>query len=153
MNLNSKIKSFTLTEMVVVMILTAIVISISLLVLTVIQKELKSIQRNYKNTTEVKALEQILWKDFNNAEVYYLKEKQELICVTPVCKVLYQFKDDFIIRNRDTLKLVISEKKVLLDMNEAIGVVDGIQLKFTKQFLNKELFIHKSKSASYYMNN
>jgi len=57
MRMFKKIKSFTIAEMLVVMVLTAIVISIAMLVLNLVQSELIGIQQNFKNNTELRTLE------------------------------------------------------------------------------------------------
>lgn len=147
-----KIKSFTITEMLVVMILTSVVISIAILVLNLVQKEVKGIQLNFKNNTELRTLEQALWNDFNKNEVLFDSKENQLICSSPIDTVYYKFKENYVLRNKDTLRIVIQQKQLLLDMNEVIRYVDAIELTLSKEFQNKELFIYKTKAASFYMN-
>lgn len=149
--LNKKIKSFTITELLVVMILTTIVISITLLVLNLIQKEISTIQQNYSKTSEIKTLELALWNDFNVSNVYFFKDKNSLICLNPTDTVVYKFKEDFIIRNTDTLKISVAEFKAFRGYKPAIGLIDGIQLILTPEFQHRELFVYTAKSASFYM--
>jgi type II secretory pathway pseudopilin PulG len=149
---NKKIKSFTIVEMLVVMILTIIVISIAVLVLNLIQKELKGIQLNYKNNTEIKTLELALWNDFNKNTISFDTKTHQLICENPLDTVFYKFSKNYVIRNKDTLKVKVTENNYYLDMDKSIMAVDAIDLKFSKEFQNKKLFIFKKKASSYYMN-
>jgi len=147
-----KIKSFTITEMLVVMILTSVVISMAILVLNLVQKEVKGIQLNFKNNTALRTLEQALWNDFNRNEVLFDTKENQLICRSPLDTVCYKFKENYVLRNKDTLRVVIEQKKLFLDMNESTKNIDAIELTLSKEFQNKELFIYKTKAASFYMN-
>ncbi len=150
---SKKIQSFTITEMLVVMILTTIVISIAILVLNLVQKELKGIQQNFKNNIELRTVEQILWNDFNKNEVIIETKNNHLICISPLDTVIYQFKENYVLRDTDTLKISIEQKGFFIDMKEALTSVDAVEIKLSKEFQNKQLFIFKTKAASYYMNN
>jgi hypothetical protein len=150
---NKKIKSFTITEMLVVMVLTTIVIAIAILVLNLVQNELIGIQVNLKNNTEVRTLELTLWNDFNKNEVLVEPKNNRLICISPCDTVIYQFKENYVLRDTDTLKISFEKKDFFLDMNTALTSVDAIELNLSKEFQNKKLFIYKTKAASYYMNN
>ena len=62
---NFKIKAFTLSEMVVVTILTSIIVGIAFSVLSLVQRHMYSIKQNFNNNTELSKLEQALWIDFD----------------------------------------------------------------------------------------
>lgn len=147
-----KIKSFTIAEMLVVMVLTAIVISIAMLVLNLVQSELIGIQQNFKNNAELRTLEQTLWFDFNRNEILVDAKNNQLICISPVDTVMYKFTDKYVLRNNDTLRLIIEDKKLFLDMAPSLTSADAIEIKFSNEFQNKQLFIFKTKDATYYMN-
>lgn len=147
-----KFKSFTIAEMLVVMILTAIVISIAMLVLNLVQSELVGIQQNFKNNTELRTLEQTLWLDFNRNEILVDAKSNQLICISPLDTVMYKFTEKYVLRNNDTLKLIIEEKKLFIDQDSSLTCADAIELKLSKEFQGKQLFIFKTKDASYYMN-
>jgi len=149
---SKKIESFTIIEMLVVMILTSIVISIAILVLNLIQKELLGIQLNYKNNTEIRTLEQALWNDFNKDAVFFDVKNKQLVFTTPLDTVLYKFNENFVVRNKDTLKVKIVKFFFYLDLEKSTVQVDALGLKLAKEFQNKQLFIYKIKASSYYMN-
>ncbi len=150
--IRKKIRSFTITEMLVVMIITVIVVSITLLVLNIVQTEMGAIRSNYKKTAEIKALEQALWKDFNTSNLFFDKKSNQLQCKNPLDSVLYKFNDTFVVRNSDTLKVKIESLTFLLDGKQSVNEVDAVKILFSKEYLNKEIFVYKTKSSSYYMN-
>lgn len=153
MLINKKIKGFTIVEMLVVMILTMIVITITILVLNLIQKELLGIQLNYRKNTEIRILEQVLWNDFNKDSIFFDVKSNQLTCTNPLDTVVYKFSENFVLRNKDTLKVSVVEKNGYLDMEKSTSQVDALGLKLSKDFQNKQLFIYKIKASSYYMNN
>jgi len=66
----NKIQAFTLSEIIVVLILTTIIVGLAFSVLTLVQKHMRSIQSNFYNTTELKKLETSLWLDFNRYSLF-----------------------------------------------------------------------------------
>lgn len=153
MLIDKKIKSFTISEMLVVMVLTTIVIAIAILVLNLVQQQLTSIQGNFKNNSEIRTLEQTLWVDINRTDVQIDIKNNRLICTSPIDTVLYQFQENYLLRNLDTLNIEVEEQHFFIDLKNTIRTVDAIELKLSNKFQNRELFIHKQKGASYYMNN
>ena len=125
----------------------------AIVILIIVQKEMKSIKTNYKNNTELRTLEQALWKDLSSHSVYYNKSKEQLIAIGVNDTVVYQFKPTYIVRNTDTLNLSIFEKKYFLDSKilESNGEIDALELIFSKQQNHKKLFIYKNKAATYYI--
>jgi type II secretory pathway component PulJ len=153
MLIDKKIKSFTISEMLVVMVLTTIVIAIAILVLNLVQQQLTAIQGNFKNNTEIRTLEQTLWVDINKGEVFFNASNKELICISPLDTISYKFQENYVLRNLDTLNIEVEEQHFFIDLKNTIQTVDAIELKLSNKFQNRELFIHKQKGASYYMNN
>ncbi|WP_299517042.1 prepilin-type N-terminal cleavage/methylation domain-containing protein, partial [uncultured Flavobacterium sp.] len=60
-----KVKSFTLSELIVVMIITVIVVGIAFSVLLLVKKQIKGIEKNYQKTTQLALFEEKFWRDFN----------------------------------------------------------------------------------------
>jgi len=60
---SSKIKAFTLNEMLVVLLITAIVVGMSFAVLSLVQQQMHGIDGNYKKNTAFNLLKQSLWFD------------------------------------------------------------------------------------------
>ncbi|AOW20782.1 PulJ/GspJ family protein [Urechidicola croceus] len=154
MRLNKKIESFTLSEMMVVLIISAIVISLAITVLNLVQQQIRSITNNFDKNTEIRLLERALFNDFNTHDLVFNKKENQLICINPQDTILYTFNTEYVLRNKDTLKIKIAENTVYLDAQEVNEKsIDAITLTLSDEFLNKKLFIFKQKDASYYMNN
>lgn len=154
MYLNKKIPSFTLSEMMVVLVISAIVISLAVTSLSFVQKQIKSISYNFEKNTEIRLLKRALVSDFNTYDLKYDSKEKQLICTNPKDTIMYAFQDSYILRNNDTLQISITKNTVYLDaqpMKE--GVIDAIKLTLSKEFQNREIFIFKQKDATYYMNN
>lgn len=67
--------------------------------------------------------------------------------------VLYSFKENFVLRNKDTIKASIYKSTIYLDGNMVKGkAIDAIELQLSKEFSEKKLFISKIKDASFYLN-
>jgi competence protein ComGC len=67
---NKKVTAFTIAEMLVVLVISGIVISLTMLILSLVQKQLSIINTNNEKTTEIQLLERVLWQDFNRHNLY-----------------------------------------------------------------------------------
>ena len=63
--MKSKVKSFTLSELLVAMIITVIVVGLAFTVLNLVNKQIAVIQKNYNRTTNLAFFKQRIWLDFN----------------------------------------------------------------------------------------
>jgi len=142
--------SFTLAEIMVVLVISSIVITMAVDVLVLVQKQFTKTQNLVHHKIEIQLLENALWQDSSRSNVMiYNDEKQKLHCMNGVDTVQYHFTDKYILRNKDTLNVSIIEKQFYLHAKKVkTGVVDALELKILKQFL----FIYKKNNASFYMN-
>ncbi len=153
MKLNNKIQAFTLSEMIVVMILTSIVVGLAFSVLTLVQKQMNGIQYNFNQNAELNKLEQSLWLDFNRySEIKYDDIENELKFYTEIDTIGYVFKPDVIIKEKDTFNIQLKSKLMFFDgTTTQKGKVDAIKLETTKPFLNQKLFIFKPNDANQFL--
>lgn len=148
-----KIKAFTIAEMIVVLVLSSIVISIAIVVLNLVQKQVSGIQFNLEKQNEIQVLDKLLWHDFNKYELHYFSKEKILLCLNPLDTITYQFDKDFVLRNQDTLKVNLTETVFYLDAEKVVeNTIDAIEIQFSEAFQNKTLFIYKTKDATYYLN-
>ena len=147
MLLRKKINAFTLSELIVVMILSSIVITMAVLIFTIVQKELLAIQQNYEHSNELKTLEQALWIDMQRGAAFYNAKNKHLSFISPVDTVSYIMNSEAIIRNQDTLFVALQEFKLLLNLKETQTTPDALFLKVG----SKDLFIYKEQDAFFYM--
>lgn len=154
MKLTGKIQAYTLSEMIVVLILTSIVVGMAFSVLTLVQKHMSSIQNNFNVITKFHLLEQSLTLDFNRfSDVRYDAVTDELIFSSELDIKTYTFTQDYILKDRDTFPIPLASKIFYFDgLNVEKGKVDAIKLEASKTFQNKRLFIYKHNAANTFMN-
>lgn len=151
---NKKLKAFTLAEMVVVLVVASIVIAMGFLVLNMVRKQVVLIQRNYQKKQEVQFFEVTLTRDFNARNVFYDKNKEQLILKNTKDSISYVFSDTIIIRNKDTFQIEVADKELFLDGKTVQeNTIDAIEINLSENYGGKTLFIHKAKDASHYINN
>jgi len=126
MKLHKKIPSFTLSEMLVVILISSIVISLAISVLNLVQKEIHTLQSVYQQKTALNTLKQVLWKDLSFHHNYYDIAKKELISISNTDTVFYQFDKSKVIRNRDTIFVSIDSITPFLENNLTNGYIDAI---------------------------
>lgn len=148
-----KIKAFTLSEMLVVLVVSSIVITATFSVLTMVQKQFMIVQKNIYNKQEINFFERLLWRDFNTYTISYQKKKDLLVLTNDINSIQYSFFKGYTIREKDTFLVQITSKELFLDGNKVVdGVIDAIKIKTTPLFGSKKIFIHSSKDATYYLN-
>lgn len=150
---NKKIKAFTLSEMIVVLILTSIVVGMAFSVLNLVQKHMFSIKQNYNNNTALNTLETSLWLDFNRYnDINFDILENELKFTTALDSVSYRFNENYIIKDQDTFKVALANKSFyyVTDKVEE-GRIDAIRLETAKVLQNQQLFIFKQNDASAFL--
>lgn len=149
-----KLKSFTLAELLVVMIITAIVVGMAFSVLRLVQKQIHTIQTNFEKTSTLVLFEQKLWQDFNEThKIIYDDQKQMLLMTSEIDTVLYSFQEKFTMRNLDTIKLKINPNKVFFKGKEIkAGTVDAITLFAETELLDYQIFVSKKNDVTLFMN-
>jgi len=149
-----KLRAFTLAEMLVVLVVASSVIAMAFLMLTMVRKQVISIQKNNQKKQEIQFFETTLFRDFNRHRVFYNKQQNLFTLKSPKDSIRYTFLDDFIIREKDTFQIKISTKKLFLDgVQVKEKTIDAIELSLSDAFANRQLFIHQTKDAAYYLNN
>ncbi|MFD2916845.1 PulJ/GspJ family protein [Psychroserpens luteus] len=151
---NRKLNAFTLSEMIIVLILTSVVVGLAFSVLTLVQKQMLAIQNNYNKSLELNKLETSLWLDFNRySKISYNEIEDELKFSTEIESVVYKFHQGNIIKDRDTFAIQLLNKQIYFDGELSDdSSIDAIKLETTKAFQNQKLFVYKSNDATLYMN-
>ncbi len=154
MKTNTKIKAFTLSELIVVLILSSIIVGLAFSVLTLVQRHMHGIQENLSTNTTLKKLEQSLWIDFNRfSKISYSNTNNELVLASEIDSTSYKFLTQYVVKETDTFKVAIKSKTFFFDAKTIeSGAVDALKLKTTKAFRSQELFIFMENDANAYMN-
>ncbi len=148
-----KIKAFTLSELLVVLVITSIVVSLTFLTLRLVQKQITSIQTNFNDQQEIQFLERALLQDINTYNAYYDSKNDVLKLSHGKDSIHYEFTDNYIVRKKDTFQLKLVDKRFLIDTKEVkTGWIDALQFTFNQSYSTKNIFIYKIKDAAHYMN-
>ncbi|MBC7523111.1 MAG: hypothetical protein H7239_01530 [Flavobacterium sp.] len=152
--MNSKVKSFTLSELLVTMIITVIVVGLAFTVLDLVRKQIIGIQKNYNRTTEFAFLKQRIWLDFNkNNNITFNLTANQIVLKSEFDTIYYSFKSDFILRNKDTLKSTVKIEKIFFKGNEITqGNLDAISFFDEKESAHSHFFVFKNNDATFLMN-
>lgn len=149
-----KIPAFTLSELLVVLIVASIVIAMGFLVLTMVRKQVASIQENYQKKQEVQLFETTFYRDFNTHNAVFKAKENTLMLINTKDSIQYVFSDNFIIREKDSFQIQVVTKKLFL---EGVPVqehyIDAMSIGLSSNFANKKLFVFQTKDASFYLNN
>ena len=152
--MNNKVKSFTLSELLVVMIITAIVVGMAFSVLRLVQKQIYTIQKNYNKSTDLSLFEQRLWQDFNEYNQIQFDEKvNKLILISEMDTITYSLQNDFILRDKDTIKLKLVIDKILME-GKLIknGDVDAMSISGEAELPNYKIFVSKKNDLTLSVN-
>ena len=149
----TKVKSFTLSEMLVVMIITVIVVGIAFSVLSLVQKQIRGIEKNFQKTTELSLLEQQLWQDFNEHN-FADYDGKKLIILSDIDTVSYIFSPEYTLRNTDTIPLKTEIAKLhYLGKEIKTGQIDAITISAHKEIPDYSIFVSAQHDASHFINN
>ncbi len=148
-----KVNAFTLSEMLVVLLLTIIVVGLAFSVLGLVQGQMWDIQNNYEEKTNDNLLKQALWIDFNsNTNATFSSKQATLSFNNEIDGKVYRFYEGYVLRNDDTLRTDFKISKIFykgVEVSE--GFVDALELvKFDE--VPKILFVHKKNTATDFMN-
>ena len=149
-----KLMAFTLSEMIVVLLITTIVVGMAFGVLQLVQKQMQGIQGNYERNTELNLLRQSLWIDFNTYErVYYDGKQGELLFENPLGQLRYQIEENNVIKGRDTFDIKWKSQKFYFEnIERSLGEIDAINFETTMEMGNRTLFVYKNNGATTYLN-
>lgn len=149
----SKIKSFTLPELLVVMIVTAIVVGMAFSVIRLVQKQIHAIQVNFEKTSSLALFEQRLWQDFNELHAVRFNEKEKnLLLKSEMDTVIYSFQETYIVRNNDTIKLKLRTNKFLFKGKEVQGgEIDAVSISAMAELPEYEIFVSRKNDVTLFM--
>lgn len=152
--MKTKVKSFTLSELLVVMIITAIVVGMAFSVLRMVQMQIGSIQKNYEKSTRLSLFEQKIWQDFHEFDIISYDEREMcLVFQSELDTIKYEFSDEYIIREKDSIKIQLRIEK-LLSQGEIVkeGNIDAIAISGEKELPKYKLFVFKQNDLTQIMN-
>lgn len=149
-----KIKGFTLSEMIVVLLITTIVVGMAFSVLNLVQRHMQSIEHIYDAKTEVNKLRQALWVDFNRFNsINFNASSEELIFSNALESKYYKMSDDLLVRDIDTFNIKAKTIKFYFDNYEqSSGEIDAIEIQTSKENGGQNIFVYKNNTPEIYIN-
>jgi len=134
----------------VVLILTSIVVALAFSVLSLVQKHMRSIEENLKEHTIINKLEVSLNLDFNRfSRINYNDIEKELQFYNEIDTLHYQFNNDYIIKELDTFKIQLQNKKFYFEgETKQNGDIDAMKLTVSNNNSNKFIFVYKQNDAT-----
>lgn len=149
-----KVKAFTLQEMMVVLLITAVVVGMAFSVLNLVQKQMKNIEEIYEVKLEANKLRQSLWVDFNTySYVYFDQEKEHLFFSNELKTKRYAIVNNQFVTERDTFHIRLQSLDFYFNNRvRASGEVDAIELKTSKETGHQHIFVYKDNAAATYLN-
>lgn len=143
--MKSKLASFTISEMLVVFVITAIIISISLTILNLVQSNFSRLQSKTDKSNETSIIVSRIERDLHYFNEITINEDKNLKFRNPLDSVQYELVEPFIIFQEDTIGKDILDV-ILFYKGEPvrIGLVDAIKLKTADK--KKLFFLFKSNS-------
>jgi type II secretory pathway pseudopilin PulG len=153
-NQKHKLKAFTLSELIVVIMITVIVAGIAFSVLQLVQKQMFGIQTNFKHTTSVTLLEQSLAIDALRANhIQYDDLENTLYFISEIDTVSYSFDKTAVQKATDTFDVAVTDTKFYFEGVESnSNKIDAFKLTMAKEYKNASIFIYKRNTANTYMN-
>ena len=150
----TKVKSFTLSEILVVMVITAIVVGLAFSVIRLVQKQIYLIRKNYDKSVELALFEQKLWQDFHEyGDITFDADNRKLELKSEINSVQYVFYDDMVMRQKDTINVKLEVLDVFFEGAKAQEHnIDAIKLLTNKKLPDYEIFVFKKQDVNFYMN-
>mgnify|MGYP000418643583 CR=1 FL=1 len=142
---STKYKAFTLSEMLVVLVVSSLVIAIAFSVLSMVRKQIITLQKNYGLKKELRSFELTFARDINTRSAICFNTKNNLFLKGVDNNIRYQFLDSIVIREEDTLKIPI-KNKTFFYLNVLIHspYYDVVDIKVLYQYvvvLNPSLYV------------
>lgn len=151
----TKLKAFTLSEMIVALLITTIVVGMAYSVLNLVQKQMYGIETNYQKNTKLNVLKQSFWIDFSSCDrAFFNANSRELSFENELKTTLYVINENSIVKEKDTFAIDWEYQKFYFENKEQLdGEIDAIDFRTDTEFGNQQLFVYKNNSARSYMSN
>ncbi|AXG69205.1 hypothetical protein KORDIASMS9_01425 [Kordia sp. SMS9] len=149
-----KIAAFTLSELIIVILITVIVAGIAFSVLQLVQKQMGGIQTNFQHTTSMSLLEQSLYIDVHRSnQIQYDDVEKRLDFISEIDTISYRFDTNYVEKATDTFNITINDISLYFEGVETnTNKIDAFKLTAGKEFKSAAIFIYKRNTANTYMN-
>ena len=148
--MNKKIKSFTLSEMLVVLIITSIVVGIAFSVLNLVRKQVAKLQSDTDKNIQYDLLKNRVTFDFYKFNDIKVLDNNQILFKSEIDSSFYEFKDDLLIVKQDTIAKNLKEVKFWYNNSEvSIGKIDAVNLVIEEtKGVFRSVFVYKNNDAT-----
>ena len=148
--MNKKLNSFTLSEMLVVLVITAIVVGLAFSVLSLVRKQVYRLQNDTDKRVQYDLLKNKLFIDLNKYPNTYLLKEDLFVCKSELDSIRYKCNDNFIIVESDTMMTNVKEIKFFYKNFEVVnGKIDAIRVMIEeRKGIFKTIFVYKYNDAT-----
>lgn len=148
--MNKKLKSFTLSEMLVVLIITSIVVGIAFSVLNLVRKQVTKLQSETDKTIQYDLLKNRITFDFYKFNDICVLDNNQVLFKNEIDSSFYEFKDNLLIVKQDTLVKNLKEIKFWRNNKEVYeGKIDAVNLVIEeKKDVFRSVFVYKNNDAT-----
>ncbi|MBC6999635.1 hypothetical protein [Cytophaga sp. FL35] len=148
-----KVKAFTLSEIIISLLITTIVVGMAFAVLNLVQNQMLGIQGNYERQNDLNSLKQSLWVDFNSYESIWLDtHRQEIKLNNAMGQIQYELYQDYIVKEKDTFFVKLDGQNFFFRNRPVqLGKIDALKFISDKKSGNQTLFVYKQNSAYNFM--
>jgi len=137
----------------VVMVISSIVVTLSFLALSNVQRQMRIISEVYERQHKISQLERILTVDFHRSETSY-KRGSKIIFESMKDTTIFQKSLGEIIYKKDTLDVHLREMIFYYEGNKVTnGDFDALEFSFDDTYGDKGFFLCKRNDTSHYINN
>jgi hypothetical protein len=98
----NKIKSFTILELTVVMLMSTLVLGIAYNGYTIFYKQFISFKKSSSKIADISLLDRLIWTDIADCKTV-VKNEQGITCKFAGNEIKYVLEEDFILRKRGTM--------------------------------------------------
>ena len=153
MKTNKKIQAFTLSELLVVLVISSIVVTLSFLALGNVQNQVRTVTKTFEKQQRIIQLERLLAMDFSKSTASFDKQNMVVVFTNSEEVTNYKFASKSIVRVKDTIDLAVEKIEFYLDGNKVTsGKVDAIEILFASTYSQQRFFVYQRKDASFYIN-
>lgn len=148
--MNKKIKSFTLSEMLVVLIITSIVVGIAFSVLNLVRRQVAKLQSETDKNIQYDVLKNRITFDFHKFNDICVLDNNQVLLKNEIDSSFYEFKDNLLIVKQDTLVKNLKEVKFWRNKKEVNeGKIDAVNLVLEeKKDVFRSVFVYKNNDAT-----
>jgi prepilin-type N-terminal cleavage/methylation domain-containing protein len=148
MTLRTKIKAFTLSEMLVVMVITLIVVGLAFAVLGLVRRQMHGIQAHLEKQTELNLLRRSLWYDLRSSPEAIISKDGLLLLSSPIKSTTYYFGPEKILKNQDTLNFGLLSAQFYFEGNPTkVGPIDALKLILDNKGTKDSVFVYRLNDA------